>query len=353
MKKIVCAAAAVFMAACNTAPELPPKAKFEPDDNRCLVFVGQELEAVGGVAGHAGYVDYFGAPAGITVYTNIRPGDTSYGYVYRGLDGLTFESDWGAGKCFADKQLASPAMARCDVAIGLELVNHEARVAAGEHDRYIRDLAAWIKGIAPRRVFLRIGYEFDGHAWNHYDPDNYVKAFRRIHTMFEELGVTNVAYVWQSAGTSKDVQELLSYYPGDEYVDWFAYSHFAGGKSQTMIDLARARRKPVFIAEATPMFAREGAASAELDLGKPEQADSAWRTWFAALFATIENNPDVVKAVSYINCNWPSQPMWQADTNIFSKIDARLQTNPDIRAKWKRKMEEPTYIHRPLNDREP
>lgn len=327
--------------------EIFADARFEPEDGKCLVFVGQELEAVGGVAGYDGYVDHFGTPAGITIYTNLRPGDTSYGYTYRGLDGLRFESDWGAGICHADRQLASPALAGCDIAIGLELVNHEGRVARGEHDGLIEDLACWIKGTGDRRVFLRIGYEFDGHAWNHYDPEEYVMAFRRIHDMFDSLEVDNVAYVWQSAGTNKDMEDIMSYYPGDEYVDWFAYSHFAAGRSQIMIDLAREHGKPVFIAEATPMFSRRGVPAVELDLSDPKQADKAWRTWFSELFATIEDNRDVVKAVSYINCNWPEQPMWQADTNMFSKINARLQDSPDISRRWKAKMSDPAYIHEP------
>lgn len=321
--------------------------KFEPQDGKCLVFVGQELEAVGGVDGFDGYIDHFGTPAGITIYTNLRPGDVSYGYTYKGLDGLSFESDWGAGICHADKQLASPSMSGCDVAIGLELVNHENRVARGEHDHLIEKLAEWIKGMPSRRFFLRIGYEFDGHAWNHYEPEGYVLAFRRIHDMLDSLGVTNVAYVWQSEGTNKDVEDILSYYPGDGYVDWFAYSHFAKGRSQVMIDLARKHGKPVFIAESTPMFSREGSPVVELDLSDPEQAVKAWNTWFADLFATIEENPDVVKAVSYINCNWPSQPMWQADTNMFSKVNARLQDSPYISKLWKAKMADPEFIHEP------
>lgn len=60
----------------------------EPEDGKCLVFIGQDMEAIGGIEGKEGYVNFFGTPAGITIYTNIRPGDVSYGYTYQGLDGL-------------------------------------------------------------------------------------------------------------------------------------------------------------------------------------------------------------------------------------------------------------------------
>lgn len=169
------------------------------------VFIGQDMEAIGGIEGKEGYVNFFGTPAGITIYTNIRPGDVSYGYTYQGLDGLTSNANWGAGNCFADAQLASPLLKGCDVAIGLELVNHEEKVASGEHDSYIIRLGEWIQNIAPRRVFLRIGYEFDGHAWNHYQPEAYITAFRRIHTLFDSLNISNVAYVWQSTGGNSSI----------------------------------------------------------------------------------------------------------------------------------------------------
>ena len=227
MKKLFYLAIVLCAIACTNKKSSVNYAKFEPEDGKCLVFIGQDMEAIGGIEGKEGYVNFFGTPAGITIYTNIRPGDVSYGYTYQGLDGLTSNANWGAGNCFADAQLASPLLKGCDVAIGLELVNHEEKVASGEHDSYIIRLGEWIQNIAPRRVFLRIGYEFDGHAWNHYQPEAYITAFRRIHTLFDSLNISNVAYVWQSTGGNSSMDELYQYYPGDEYVDWFAYSQFA------------------------------------------------------------------------------------------------------------------------------
>lgn len=64
--------------------------KFEPKDGECLVFIGQDLEAIGGLDDYQeGYADFFETPAGVTVYTNLSPGGESYGYYNRGLDGIT------------------------------------------------------------------------------------------------------------------------------------------------------------------------------------------------------------------------------------------------------------------------
>jgi len=321
-----------------------PLEKFEPEDGKCYIFVGQEMEAIGGLDGYDGYVDRFESPYGITIYTNARPGDESYGYTYNGLDGLTYLSNWGAGDCFADAQLASPKLAGCNLAIGFELVNHEKQVASGEHDEYITGLADWISKYPDKQVFLRIGYEFDGHSWNHYEPESYVAAFRRIRDILEARGVDNVAYVWQSSGVNKDVDDIMSFYPGDDYVDWFAYSQFWQGRCQTMIDLAREHGKPLFIAESTPSLRDENMNDIDVFLSNPDQAKVAWERWFTELFATVEENPDVVKAVSYINCNWPSQPMWYSPS-MFSYVDSRLQLDDQLASLWEQKMSEATYIN--------
>ena len=199
-----------------------------------------------------------------------------------------------------------------------------------------------------REFFPENAVEYFVSYYDYYQPEAYITAFRRIHTLFDSLNISNVAYVWQSTGGNSCMDELYQYYPGDEYVDWFAYSQFAQGRCQAMIDLARKHGKPLFIAESTPMFQEKGVVASELRLSNPEQANRAWSTWYKELFNTVESNPDVVKAFSYINADWPSEAMWQGDTVIFSKIDARLQINPDITVKWKEKMKMERYIHEPI-----
>jgi len=68
----------------------------------------------------------------------------------------------------------------------------------------------------------------------------------------EEMGVQNVAYVWQSHGWEEPMERLEAWYPGDEYVDWCGYSFFSRWAEANMIAFARKHNKPVFIAEATP-----------------------------------------------------------------------------------------------------
>lgn len=315
--------------------------KFAPEPGKCLVFIGQDLEATGGLDDYAnGYADHFDVPAGVTLYTNLSPGNQSYGYYNKGLDGLLNKANWGAGDTWAKIYLDTPKFNNSALAIGLSFVHNEKKVAQGKHDLLIEKLGHWIKS-ANRPIFLRIGYEFDGWTWNHYKRKPYLKAWKRIHDIFRALEVDNVAFIWQSKGNGSGQKILEAWYPGDDLVDWCGYSYF-GKADEEMLHFARRHKKPVFIAEATPVRETQGLFF-DTDLKKESLQKTIWETWFTSFFNTIRTNSDVIKAFSYINAEWPSQPMWQMHP-MFSKVDSRIQVSPYISRRWKVEMAKPIYL---------
>jgi hypothetical protein len=281
-------------------------------DGRTSLFVGQELGAVGGFADFdQGYADYVGAPAGVTIYTDIRYPNALAGRLDLGSGVL-------CGQCYLD----NPRFDRSMIAIGLYMVDDLPNVVSGARDANITTLGNFIKQ-ADRPVFLRIGYEFDG-SWNHYNPTQYVQAFRRIMDRLHAQGVTNVVAVWQSSGYTTNPATLMQWYPGDDYVDWAAYSYFnQSNPSLGMLGIARDHGKPVMIAEATP--------KRNLSLG---DAVGHWNAWFAGFFQHIHANQDVIKAVAYINTRWFDQPAWTAGWG-----DSRVQIRPEIKSRWVTEMQ--------------
>ncbi len=323
-------------------------AKFEPKDG-VLLFVGQELEAVGGLENYNdGYLDHFKRPAGWTTYSNINPGEESFGRIQEGLDGLWETHDWGDNDYNATMQLQDSSYSNMALAIGLQFVNHEEKVADGTHDKYIEKLGDFLLSLGKRPVFLRIAYEFDGDPWNHYGRESTIKAYKRIVDKLRAKGVTNTAYVWQSTGFISGQEQLEGWYPGDDYVDWLGTSFFNRWKEIEMFEFARKKGKPVMIAEATPTisdyFGKLYGVCKETKLDNPEQAEEAWEKWFTPFFNAIEENADVVKAVHYINCKWYAHPMWFSNPT-FTKIDARLHLSDTISNRWKEKIYTPTFIH--------
>jgi len=293
-----------------------PTVGLHPEGKTSLI-LGQELGAVGGFPGEhdQGYVDYVGMPAGVTIYTDLM-------FPWS----LQFPVNFGSGILCGPCYLDNPAFDGTMMAIGLYMVNDLPNVASGARDANIKLLGDFIKSSA-RPVLLRIGYEFDG-SWNGYAPALYVQAFRRIMDRLRAQGVTNVAAVWQSSGYTTSKSTLLRWYPGDEYVDWVAYSYFKqSNPSGGMMTIARERGKPVMIAESTPQR--------NLSLGDPIVH---WNTWFAPFFAHIHANADVIKSVAYINTRWFDQAAWGVGWG-----DSRVQIRPEIKALWIAEMQDPIW----------
>lgn len=313
-------------------------AKFEPADGKVILFAGQELEAIGGTDEyHDGYFDHFPAPGGFTQYTDFLKGNNSGGSTsaHNGLDGLTSFADWGDGPENMSLTIADPDFKHSCLAIGLDISQgNDSITAAGEHDGLIYTLGNWIKALGERPVFLRIGYEFNGYDWNHYKKEFYIPAFRRIKDKFDSMQVKNVAYVWQAKGAGTTRQELDAFYPGDNYVDWVAYSYFIpSDSSHPMLQFARDHRKPLFIAESSPVFLDANGVCKPLDLSKDADVEWAWKDWFLPYFRTVKNNPDVIKGIHYINSPWKTRPMWK-ENPYFRNIDARITRNEKLKNLW-------------------
>jgi hypothetical protein len=100
-----------------------------------------------------------------------------------------------------------------------------------------------------------------------------------------------------------------------------------------MIQFARDHKKPLFIAESSPVFTDGNGVSIPLDLSKQADAEKAWKEWFIPYFRTVHNNPDVIKAISYINSPWKTRPLW-ANNAYFKNIDDRITRNDSLGIWW-------------------
>lgn len=332
------------------------QAKFLPPGAKRLLFVGQDLGAIGGTPGHSnGYFEHVSKHiGGVTTYTS-----------FPDLHGLIEPANWGAGDINAEALLKSPHFEGSAISIGLYLVDQLPLINSGKHDSTIDRLAKWIHE-SKRPVFLRIGYEFDGY-WNHYDPEEYRSAYRRIVTRIRESGTDNFASVWQSSTSPVDdaverkQENIADWYPGDDVVDWCGLSWFLASRKQhelsdELLQFARQHHKPVMICESACQAYDLGAGTKRnfntmID-GAPgenrtsKSPDEIWGEWFRPYFEYIDKNDDVIRAVAWINCNWDKQPMWGPPYNEGYWGDTRLQASPQILKRWRRQVSSDTWLHR-------
>lgn len=369
---------------------LPARRAYVPSDDTTLFIIGQDLASVR---------DYTQSsccprPAGVTTYIglyDLLSSERNYGGLGVDANGTATEAlvDWGGGpsNLVIAAQEAAPGL----LAVGLDMTNNQhpgalAKVKDGAYDQEIDHLANTLKELS-NPVLLRIGYEFDGN-WNqgYQVHADYIAAYRHIVRRVVAKGATNVAFVWQSAAALVDdiaegrAENLEDWYPGDEYVDWVGLSWFlppnttanVAGQMVRSIDMvdevlafAKARDKPVIIAEATPqgfhISESYRASIANLTPDQPglnapqgqgrEELSGAeiWEQWFEPFFEYIEQHRDQIRAVAYINALWDTQGLWDPPYESGFWGDSRVQAAPEndavVLERWKEVLARPYWRH--------
>jgi len=361
----VCLFAGLCFAVCSAASQAGDLA-VKQDKQQRLFIIGQDLGSIRAYYDSACCVKPDGNTAYINLYNVLSKQN---GFSGLGVDAggkpLDIELDTGAGLANMRKvALEFPG----GLAIGLELVENQhpgalAHLIAGQYDDHIEHLAHFMK-LIDERVWLRVGYEFDG-MWNqgYGDPEQYKKAYRHVVDKLREAGAENVEFVWQASTSPVDdmiekrFEDISNWYPGDAYVDWIGSSWFltidekpavvtdydpASQRELTdqVVEFARLRGKPVMIAEASPqgydLADTFSANIAPVWDGKQKGdmrmlSDSEiWDEWYAPIFKYMNDNGDVIRALAYINANWDAQPRWGAPHNEGYWGDSRLEANSEI-----------------------
>lgn len=304
---------------------------FRPADGKKILFIGQDLETING---------YLSAdlkkPAGFISYTN--PDD---------LNGISKSVDWGYGTVHSDSLINHPDYQNSKkpyIAIGFYMVGMVDNLLNGNYYDNMIEFANWIKA-SETAVFLRIGYEFNS-SWAGYTPESYKEAFKYIVDLFNEQNVENCAYVWQTDGFWDISRETLdSYYPGDHYVDWCAYSHFgADGVPYTeLISFAQDHNKPIMVAESAPVLDKPGRIGWDVESDTDVIAE-----WYEPFFTLINSTPEI-QAVCYINADWSNQDMWKSN-DYFKNTDGRIEKgSEELKNFWNNQFDENWILRKPNN----
>ncbi|MEQ9299018.1 MAG: glycosyl hydrolase [Cyclobacteriaceae bacterium] len=297
--------------------------KFVPPNGKALLILGQSLKNINEYRVFSKYTNY---PAGWSAYWGVSE--------FSGFDGpwTTSSGDTQDHSFLVDKfdnmVLHSAMWMVGKWGVAQSTIN-------GTYDEVIRQYAAWAKN-ADRPIYLRLGYEFDG-PHNELEPSEYVEAYRHIVDLMRAEGVTNVAYVWHSyAAPTYKGYPVSDWYPGDDYVDWVGISVFFQPygdisnhkETNDVLDFARAKKKPVIIAEANPI----------LGIGTKKRDAKVWDDWFVNFFSFCYKKN--IKAISFINENWPRLRI----DGLDDWKDARLYNNTKVAEEWLRETNKDRYL---------
>lgn len=209
-------------------------------------------------------------------------------------------------------------------------------IPRGEQDEQLDAFCEAIKEIG-RPVFVRIGYEFEG-SWNGYEPESFKEAWVYITKAMQRHELDFVT-VWCSAGASAGdmpLEDRMAYYPGDEWVDWWAIDIFDAHESLSPLTIgfcerAGQHKKPVMIGEATARHT--GVLNGQ----------ESWDTWFAPFFQLIRQQPEI-KSFCYINWEWAE---WSDKLGFgwHAWGDCRIEMNDVVAENYRKEMDNPLYQH--------
>ncbi|MEM6533517.1 MAG: hypothetical protein AAF654_12910 [Myxococcota bacterium] len=343
-----------------------------------MLIVGQDLGSIRGYSNS----ECCPTPAGVTTYVglyDVLDREAHFGGLGVDETGTPtgVDADWGAGPINLFRLASEFPNQVLSIGLYIAEAGHPGaleKLLAGGFDEEVEHLGRVLASLE-RPTLLRIGYEFDGH-WNpgYENATRYVAAFRRVALGVRAAGATNVATVWQASAspvddlTERKRESLERWYPGDDIVDWVGLSWFLEATrvydsdypvtqlelAEEVFDFARARRKPVLIAEASPqgfdVEARSRANIAPILDGEsgrniqPVESDEIWRLWYAPLFETLRRNGDVVRGFAYINANWDEQALWASPFPNGYWGDSRLETNPTLQRLWNREIRDPRWV---------
>lgn len=112
------------------------------------------------------------------------------------------------------------------------------RIASGRYDVLIKRTAAAVRALRGR-VLIRLAWEMDqGPGERQYigGPVQFIRAWRRVVSIFRAKGVRNAEFVWAPRAGSFKKGTGQHFYPGPAWVDWIGGSavpihHFAGFRS--------------------------------------------------------------------------------------------------------------------------
>ncbi|WP_172826828.1 fibronectin type III domain-containing protein, partial [Flammeovirga sp. SJP92] len=194
--------------------------KFTPKNGKTMLAIGQDLAAMSGY--REGNMPEPAAAVAYVSFFMLTQDNYGINYGATGMDNAGnftgVDTDWGSGPLNASSTALGWDQSALIIAMSITEnwnLNGLQGIANGQYEQHIDKLALFCNTFPDKKIYLRIGYEFDG-RWNsqetaggdypagYHKQDEYKAAWRHIVDGMNARGVDNVAYVWQSSTSPVD-----------------------------------------------------------------------------------------------------------------------------------------------------
>ena len=185
------------------------------------------------------------------------------------------------------------------------------RILSGDEDGWIRTQARAIHQLSVP-VFIRYGWEVDIHSEWSGTPQDYIGAWRRLRTIFEEEGAVNATWVWSPTSAAFATGEAQRFYPGDDAVDWIAADGYNWPPGRPLAPWRSFEK--VF----RPFYgwaARSGKPLMVAETGVQERGPGEKAQWLRDMAATLRSTYPKIRALVYFD--------------TYARYDWRLNTSTE------------------------
>ncbi len=197
-------------------------------------------------------------------------------------------------------------------------------IADGVYDFFIQE---WAKAAVQwgKPFFLRFAHEMTNpqYPWSRVNdnrPEDYIRAWWHVRSVFDSLGARNVIWVWCPYGT-----DILKYYPGDKFVDWVAIDVFNYGELLT--DGGEGMRWMSFDQLASPIYREVSVLKKPVMVAEAGCSDigGSREVWYREMLDQIAEKFTSIKAVIFFDD--PSDR-----TSGKWVIDWSIENSPEVRS---------------------
>ncbi len=201
-------------------------------------------------------------------------------------------------------------------------------IVAGTYDDLITQRATELKSLG-QPVLLRWRWEMNRPNLDATvgAPADYVAAWKHIRAIFQQVGATNVGWVWCPLAGNFTQTDAAAYYPGDDQVDWLCADVYAIGTDRSFGDVAgdfmtwaAGHPKPIVIGE----------------YGSEKTDPATKAAWIAGATAYAQAHPQI-KALVYFDAD-------RVDDHGVQR-DFRVTTDPAVLQAYQAMLADP-WFHR-------
>jgi mannan endo-1,4-beta-mannosidase len=203
-----------------------------------------------------------------------------------------------------------------------------ANIIKGDYDSYIRSWAEGVKRLG-YTIALRLAHEMNGYwyPWAIFANGNqvgqYVQMWRHVYHIFQEVGATNVIWVWSPNIIWNSFTDLAALYPGNNYVTWVGLSGYYGtpgmGDYQTFNQIFNTTIDDIRSFTDKPIVITETGATDVSGLMAP---------WITSMFQQLAGRPGIIGLI------------WYEDFNV---VDWRVVDDPKAVAAFHQGFSNPIY----------